>query len=181
LLGLSLSCTAQKAIVTQQVTVSSSSQSQVDLPANPITEAQVREFLRLSGSGEVYRQSWMAALEKNRSKGEPYWPESFWSDLHDAMLHTDLAPMVLGLYQPYISGPMLQSVNDALKTKTVAELAATPLGAEFCKLQQEADAGHDAATMKMTQEILMRVYEKDKSEIKAARAKYIAAHPGYKD
>ena len=178
LVGLSR---AQQTSVTQQVAISPSSQPQTSQPENSISEAQVREFLRLSGLGEIYIQSWMEALEKNRSKGAPYWPESFWSDLHDAMLHADLTAMVLGLYKPYITGPMLQYVNDILKTKALVELAAMPVGAEFCKLQQRADERHDAATMKLTQETFMRVYEQDKNKIAAARAKYIAAHPGYKD
>jgi hypothetical protein len=31
------------------------------------------------------------------------------------------------------------------------------------------------------QSVVESVYEKDRPEIKAARAKYIAEHPGYKD
>jgi hypothetical protein len=148
---------------------------------HPLTVEQVREFLKLSGAGEIYRTGWMSSLEANRAKGEPYWPESFWNDLHEEMQKTDLAPMVLELYTPFISSEMMQSANAYLRTHSMSQFAATPLGTKFCKLQQAADVNSQAETLKLTQATFMRVYERDKPQIKAAREKYLAAHPDYKD
>ena len=46
---------------------------------DPASVDQIREYLRLSGEIDSFRASWLAALEKNRSRGEPYWPDAFWN------------------------------------------------------------------------------------------------------
>ena len=49
------------------------------------TEAQIHEYLRVSGEVQKFRKSWIAAVDKNRSIGAPYWPESFWQAVKDEM------------------------------------------------------------------------------------------------
>jgi hypothetical protein len=174
--ALSLTCASAQSNPVQR-----SGQVNAAAIEQPLRVEQVREFLKLSGAGEIYRSGWMASLAANQAKGEPYWPESFWNDLRDEMRKTDLAPMVLELYMPFISDEMMQSANEYLRTHSMSQLAATPLGAKFCKLQQEADVNSQAETLKLTQATFMRVYERDQPQIKAAREKYLAAHPDYKD
>lgn len=76
-------------------------------PAQPVelaplkdhaTERQIREYFQLSGELNDYRERWIGAVDKNRSIGAPYWPESFWIDLKAEMRKTDLAPMRITLY-----------------------------------------------------------------------------------
>jgi len=42
---------------------------------NAATEPQIREYLDLSGDADSFRERWVAAVDKNRSIGAPYWPE----------------------------------------------------------------------------------------------------------
>ncbi len=113
--------------------------------------------------------------------GAPYWPESFWLDLRHEMQTTDLVPVIARTYQNFISAEMMHEVNTYLKTHTIAQLAGTPLGGEFCALQQRADQDGKAATLGLTQETFKRVYERDNAEIRAARARYLRDHPDFHD
>jgi hypothetical protein len=153
--------------------------AQTSPPAHPVTLAQVREFLELTKEDEGYRARWLAALDKNRSKVPPYWPESFWSDARNEMQTTDLAPMIASVYQHYISAEMMDSVNAAIRREGVVLFAFTPLGVKFSKLQQSTEEEEKAARFDLTLQILQRVDQRHKDEINALRAKYISEHPGY--
>ena len=83
--------------------------------ADPATPDQIREYLRLSGELVSFRARWIAAVDKNRSIGAPYWPEAFWTDLKAEMQKTDLMPMYIILYQHEISRELMQRVLDAYK------------------------------------------------------------------
>lgn len=168
-------------IVVQKKTLAVAANERTALPAHPATVEQFREYLKLSRVGEIWRAGWMDALEANRSKGEPYWPESFWTDVRDEMQKTDLAPFILEVYRPYISGDMMDAVNAALQKQSLAEFATTSLGSQFCKLWDSGQEAGKRATLNLTLEISERVYEWHKVEIKAARAKYLAEHPAWKD
>jgi hypothetical protein len=88
-------------------------------PAIPeaATEAQIREYLRVSGEVQTFRDSWIAAVDKNRSIGAPYWPESFWQAVKDEMQKTDLVPMYVTLFQHGISRDLMQQVLDAYRVR----------------------------------------------------------------
>ncbi len=81
------------------------------------TEAQIREYLRVSGEVQKFRDSWIAAVDKNRSIGAPYWPESFWQAVKDEMQKTDLVPMYVTLFQHGISRNLMQQVLDAYRVR----------------------------------------------------------------
>jgi hypothetical protein len=83
----------------------STSDSADPLPAfrDPATEAQICEYLRVSGEAVGFRKSWIAAVNKNRSIGVPYWPESFWRAVKDEMQKTDLVPMYVTFFQQGVS------------------------------------------------------------------------------
>ena len=170
-----------KTIVVQRATPAVGVDERPVLPEHPATVEQFREYLKLSGVGEIWRAGWMEALEANRPKGEPYWPESFWTDVRDEMQKTDLAPFILEVYSPYISGDMMDAVNAALRKESLSEFATTPLGSQFCRLWDNGQEAGKKATLNLTLEISERVYERHKVEIKAARAKYLAEHPDWKD
>ena len=148
---------------------------------HPLTASEVREYLRLSGAGEIYRAGWIASLDKVKSKAPPYWPASLWIEMKLEMQKADLTPMVLEAYSPYISGDMMQTANDFLKTKSMEELKATDFGQELCAREQRSDAQAEALTLKLTVKTLGPILARHDAELKAVRAKYIAAHPNYKD
>jgi hypothetical protein len=81
---------------------------------NHATEEQIRKYFDLSGEVNLQRQRWIVALDKNRSHGAPYWPESFWKDMKLEMQKFDLAPGYIGLYQHYISKETMQSCHRRL-------------------------------------------------------------------
>ena len=83
---------------------------------NHATQEQIRTYLQLSGELNDYRQRWIAAVDKNRSIGAPYWPESFWTDLKAEMQKFDLVPTYITLYQHYVSQATMQNVIDAYKS-----------------------------------------------------------------
>ncbi len=80
------------------------------------TDAQIREYLRLGGDMDSFRVRWIAALDKNRSIGSPYWPESFWTAMKVEMQKTDLLPMFVIFYQHGISSKLMQDVLDSYHT-----------------------------------------------------------------
>ena len=73
---------APAAGLSQQTGSSDASDSLPSLP-DPATVGQIREFLRLSGDMDSLRLRWIAALDKNRAIGAPYWPESFWTAIKE--------------------------------------------------------------------------------------------------
>ena len=162
-----------------QITNEDPTQAGLVFPFHPVTVEQVREYFALTKADEIYRAGWLAALAMNRSKGAPYWPESFWVDLRHAMETADLAPSLAIVYQKVISAEMMGTAITALRKQSVADFAATPFGASFCKLQQSTDADGKAATLSLTQTTFMSVYARHKVEIDDLRSKYAAEHPGW--
>jgi hypothetical protein len=150
-------------------------------PADAATVDQFREYLTLTGVGEEWRARWIAAVDMNRSKMPPYWPDSFWSDVKDEMRKTDLAPVIWSSYWKAFSKEMMQQVNDGIRTAGLQTFAASPLGGKFSAAWDSRSKEADEARLLLTQTTLQRVYDRHTSEIKEARAKYIAEHPGYKD
>lgn len=90
---------------------------------NHASEKQIRTYLQLSGELNDYRQRWIAAVDKNRSIGAPFWPESFWTDLKADMQKFDLIPTYITLYQHCVSQPSMQNVIDAYKSLGPAKLS----------------------------------------------------------
>jgi len=148
----------------------------VSLPplADPATPDQIREYLRLSGELDSYRARWIAAVDKNRSVGAPYWPEAFWTDLKAEMQKTDLMPMYITLYQHGVSRELMQRVLDAYKWLGAEHFAGSLEGIEFG--QAELSMKTDAEKLKLakTLEVTRRVYAIYKPEIEAARVRYMA-------
>ena len=148
---------------------------------DPTTEAQVREYLRVSGEAEEFRKSWIAAVEKNRSNGAPYWPESFWQTLKDEMQETDLVPMYVTFFQHGVSRELMQEVLDGYRERGREHFTGSPecfrLGAAVASHQGE----WEKLKLAQTQVVFSKIYSEYKPQIKAARARYMAEHPDFKD
>jgi hypothetical protein len=181
LIAITGSSAAAKTTEAQVSTSPISSEARKASPERAATEPQIRAFFQLSGEEVAYRTKLLENMDANRSKAEPYWPESFWDDLKKALRGADLTGVFAPLYERHISADMMEEVNRTLKTMSVSDLASTPTGSRFCELQQSMDAEGQQLMISFTQYEFEKVYERRKAEIKAARAKYLATHPDWKD
>lgn len=155
--------------------------STVPLSTRPVAAEQIREYLGLTQFGEIWRVGWLRAMDANKAKGAPYWPESFWSDLKKHMETVDLVPMVTQLYRNHVSYEDMRHANVDLHKMSVSEFADTPFGSHFCQETRLSGPENEAATLALTQTIFQQVYEEHKTEIGASRTKYLAEHPGFVD
>jgi hypothetical protein len=151
-------------------------------PEAEATVDQFREYLKLSGVGEIWRATWIAALDPNWKRvAAPYWPASLEDDMRNEMQNTDLAPAVWSVYHSYFSQHRMSEVNALLRYKGVQGYLASPVGRDFCReWALHEDEGHQEI-QRLTLEVLTTVYERDKPAVKAARARYMKEHPDYKD
>ena len=145
------------------------------------TDDQIREYLRLSGDLDSFRLRWISALDKNRSIGEPYWPESFWTALKAKMQQSDLMPMFVTFYQHGISKGLMQEVLDAYHMLGTAHFQGSPACFKLGTAELSMTADMDKLKLAKTEEVFAEVYAAYKPQIKAARAQYLAEHPGWKD
>jgi hypothetical protein len=162
---------------------SSNTASPVELAPvkDPATREQIEQYLEATGALDAYKLRWIAAVDKSRGLGEPYWPESFWVDLKTEMAKEDLMPMFVMFYQHIVSRQTMQEALDAY-----AKLGAEKfLRSEECgKIAQAVVADQDdedRLTRVNTNAVIHKVYAIYKPQIKAARARYLAEHPDWKD
>jgi hypothetical protein len=148
---------------------------------DPATIDQIREYLRLSGDLDSFRVRWIAALDKNRSIGAPYWPESFWTALKEEMEKTDLMPMFVTLYQHGISRALMQEVLDAYERLGATHFQGSPECFKLGDAELALATDMDKLKLAKTGEVLTKVYTIYKPEIKAARVRYQAEHPEWVD
>lgn len=145
---------------------------------DPATVDQIREYLRLSGDMDSYRARWTAAVDKNRSIGAPYWPESFWTDLKAEMGKTDLMPMFIALYQHGISRDLMQEVLNTYHLVGATLFKFSPAAYRLNVAEQAMADDRNQLTLAKTQEVIEKVYTIYRPQIKEARARYLAEHPG---
>lgn len=149
--------------------------------SDPATADQVRDYLRLSGDMDAYRARWIAALDKNRPKGSPYWPESFWTAVKAEMQKKDLTPMYIVMLQHGVSRGLMQEVLDTYHTVGATLFALSPAGFRLRSAEAAVATATDKVRLAETLEVIRRVHAAYRPEIEAARAKYLAEHPGYVD
>jgi len=148
---------------------------------DPATAEQIREYLRVSGDMDSFRQRWIAAVDENRSLGAPYWPEEFWTDFKTEMQKSDLMPMFVTLYQHGISRSLMQDVLDAYHTLGTANFKGSPACFKLGNAELALADDMDKLKLAKTMELAARVYDAHKPQIKAARVRYMAEHPDYRD
>jgi hypothetical protein len=130
---------------------------------------------------DSFRQSWIAAVDKNRSIGAPYWPESFWTAVKEEMQRTDLLPMYVIVFQHYISKELMQEVLDAYQRLGADHFQGSPECFKLGNASVAMTADFDRVKLAMTQKTIFKVYAVYKPQIKAARTKYMAEHPDWVD
>jgi hypothetical protein len=149
--------------------------------ADPAALDQINEYLRLSGDMDSFRSRWIAAVDKNRSIGAPYWPESFWTSLKAEMQKTDLMPMFVVFYQHSISKELMREVLDAYHTLGAEHFQGSPACLKLGDAELAKTADMDKLKFAKTQEVLAKVYAVYKPQIKSARAQYQAERPDWVD
>lgn len=97
------------------------------------------------------------------------------------MQQTDLTPMFINLYQHGVSKDLMQEVNNTYHSLGRNHFQ----GSDACVKLGEAQLklADDMNTLKLakTQEVITSVYAEYRPRIKAARKKYLAEHPDWKD
>lgn len=130
---------------------------------------------------DAYRQRWIAAVDKNRSIGAPYWPEDFFSFIKEEMQKTDLMPIYVALYQHGVSKQLMADVLDNYHKLGGTFYKATPAYLKLAEVEVQLQPDSDRLTHAKTLEVIYKVYGVYKPQIKAARLKYQADHPGWVD
>ena len=157
-----------------------SAQTPVTLPPlkDPATVDQIREYLRLSGDLDSYRTRWIAAIDKERSKGErQYWPESFWTDVKAEMGKTDLMPMYIALYRHGVSRDLMQEVLNTYHLVGAILFQVSPARYKLAVAQHAMADDVEKLRLAKTLEVIEKVYANYKPQIQAASARYRADHP----
>jgi hypothetical protein len=148
---------------------------------NAATDEQIREYLYWSRAVDDYRTAWIAGVDNNRSHSKPYWPETFWADIKTEMQNTDLVPMFVIWYRHTISRQLMDKVLDAYHKLGRDHFPGSPMCTEMGNAESPMKAQWDQLTVLMTRQVIAKVYTADKPQIDAARARYLAEHPGWKD
>jgi hypothetical protein len=148
---------------------------------DPATVDQIQEYLRLSGDMDAYRLRWIAAVDRNRSIGAPYWPESFWTDIKAEMKTTDLTPMFVAVYQHDVSKKLMQEVLDSYHARGLEHLQGSLARFRFALAQLGMRDDSNRVGLAKTLEVINKVYAVYKPQIKAARVQYMADHPDWVD
>jgi hypothetical protein len=148
---------------------------------HPATPDQIREYLKLSGEMGAWRARWIEAVDKNRSIGEPYWPESFWTAIKDDLRTADLVPMYIIWYQHTVSKNLMGRVLDAYHRLGPIQFQNSAEARELhaAKLRTESDANR--LSLAKTDDEIKKIYQLYKPKIKEERARYLAEHPGWTD
>jgi hypothetical protein len=151
-------------------------------PVNdPATPDQIEQYLRITGALDAYRQRWIASVDKNRDKGEPYWPESFWAAIKDEMAKADLMPMYVMLFQHIASRQSMQDALDAYQRLGAVRFRSSEAYEKIAQAEYSIKDDEDRLTLANTNALIQKVYAAYKPQIKAARARYLAEHPDRKD
>jgi hypothetical protein len=148
---------------------------------NAASVTQIREYLHVSGELEAYRERWIAAVDKNRNIGAPYWPEAFWSTVKEKMKTADLEPLFIAVLQHTISKDLMDEVLERYRIAGPEHFQGSPACFKLGAAEAMAKTDLDKLRLANTQAVIFRVYAQFKPQIKQARAKYMAEHPEWKD
>jgi hypothetical protein len=144
------------------------------------TVDQIHEYLRVSGEANAYRTRWIAALDKDyRSIAAPYWPESFRAAIQAEMQQSDLTPMYIVILQHGVSKGLMQDVLDTYRRVGATLFVASPACFRLGNALAAVAADTDKLRLAETLGTITKVYAGYKPQIAAARAQYLAEHPGY--
>jgi hypothetical protein len=102
----------------------SSQQLDVKPPEHPITEEQLRTYFAVCHVAPVSRQLTHEKLESQRQQLPPWYPQSVWDEIEDAVDKIDMPALALPIYQKYMS---------EADAKMMIEVFASPEGKELVR------------------------------------------------
>lgn len=147
---------------------------------NAATDSQIREYFQLSHVIEDYKAAWVGGADRYRAHGQPYLPESFWTDVRREMQDTDLAPAFTVWFKHTVSSELMDKVLDAYLTLG-KKFPGSPMCVELGKAQSPMGGQWNQLTVLLTRQVIAKVYAADKTKIDEARTRYAADHPGWKE
>ena len=150
---------------------------------NAASDDQVREYLQMSHLVEDYKSSWAGSVQKNRGRilmGQPYLPDSYWTDINTEIRDTDIAPAFNVWFKHTVSSDLMERVLDAYM-KLGKNFPGSPMCTELGKAQAPMGDQWNQLTVLLARQVITKVNTADKSKIDDARAQYAAAHPGWKE
>jgi hypothetical protein len=108
-------------------------------PEHPITEEQLRNYFAVCHISDVSYKLTREKLEAQRKQLPPWYPQSVWDEIEDAVDKMDMPLVALPIYRKYISE------GDA---RMLIELFATPQGQQVVKkfLEATVQAQHAGLT-----------------------------------
>jgi hypothetical protein len=141
-------------------------------PLEPLKDAatvdQIHEYLKVSGELDSFKESWIAALKKNRIKGAPYWPDEFYAAIEDEMRKTDLEPMYVAFLQHAVSRDLMQEVLGICQRLGREHFLGSTACFKLGNATEKANPEFERLKLAKTQEVFTRVYTAFKPQIKAA-------------
>src|SRR5690242_10650437 len=108
-------------------------------PDHPVTEDQLRTYFAVCHVSAVSRQLTHEKLESQRQRLPPWYPQSVWDEIEDAVDKIDMPMLALPIYRKYMS---------EADAKMLIELFASPQGQELVRkfLEATVQAQHAGLT-----------------------------------
>jgi hypothetical protein len=132
-------------------------------PEHPITVAQVRELLELTGANQLRIQVMRKMMVQIKQAFPPFIPKDVMDDMESSLEKIDTEPMAVRVYQRYFS------------TEDAAQLIAfykTPTGQRVIRVLPIVTGELQDAGAKEGERVAQQVIKQHMDEIKAAAAKY---------
>jgi hypothetical protein len=147
---------------------------------NAATDDQIREYLHWSRVIEDYKTAWIAGVDKNRARSQPYLPDAYWADLKTEIQDTDLTPAFTVWFKHTVSSELMDKVLDAY-LKLGKGFPGSPMCVELGKAQAPMGDQWNRLTVLLARQVIAKVNAADKAKIDDARIKYAAEHPGWRE
>jgi hypothetical protein len=147
---------------------------------NAATDDQIREYLQWSRVIEDYKAAWIAGVDKNRARSQPYMPDAYWTDLKTEIQDTDLTPAFTVWFKHTVSSELMDKVLDAY-LKLGKNFPGSPMCVELGKAQAPMGDQWNRLTVLLARQLVAKVNAADKTKIDDARKKYAAEHPGWRE
>ena len=141
--------------------------AEVTPPAHPITDAQVKELMALTGTDKIKEQLIENAAAYFKRSFPPYIPADVMTDMNKSLSATDINTPVVAIYKKYLS------TEDATK---IIEFYRTPAGHDLIKATPPMLTEAQRTAMQTMQTAARDVMERHKTEIEAAQKTYQAQH-----
>lgn len=136
-------------------------------PAHPITLAQAKEILKMTGADQMKNQMIESMMAELRHAFPPYMPEDVIEDFQTSLEKADLDDTVIPIYQKYLSQQDAAAIIAFYKT---------PAGQHMLTALPEISRESQQAGALLGEKVVREVIERHKAEIEAAAKKYQEMH-----